>query len=130
MVVHVLLIDGFLAPRLIFPLGASRPIGNIRTHRVRVEAIFRGLPCRHSLTPCVSPSRAPVLSFTCYFQAPATQAIQKKESEVWQRVVPNKTIVTLVTQDLPSSFLYRLVAFNFHQYPSEPVAGQSSVCCE
>ena len=27
-----------------------------------------------SLTPCVSPSRAPVLSFARYFQAPATQA--------------------------------------------------------
>ena len=60
--------------RLIFPSGASRPIGNIRTHRVRVETIFGGLPCRRSLTPCVSPSRAPVLSFARYFQAPATQA--------------------------------------------------------
>ena len=60
--------------RLIFPSGASRPIGNIRTHRVRVETIFRGLPCRRSLTPCVSPSHAPVLSFARYFQAPATQA--------------------------------------------------------
>ena len=74
MVVHVLLIDGFLAPRLIFPSGASRPIGNIRTHRMRVETIFGGLPCRRSLTPRVSPSRAPVLSFAYYFQAPATQA--------------------------------------------------------
>ena len=36
--------------------------------------IFGGLPCRRSLTPCVSPSRAPVLSFARYFQAPATQA--------------------------------------------------------
>ena len=60
--------------RLIFPSGASRPIGNIRTHKVRVETIFGGLPCRRSLTPCVSPSRAPVLSFARYFQAPATQA--------------------------------------------------------
>ena len=60
--------------RLIFPSGASRPIGNIRTHRVRVETIFWGLPCRRSLTPCMSPSRAPVLSFACYFQEPATQA--------------------------------------------------------
>ena len=61
--------------RLIFPSGASRPIGNIRTHRMRVETIFGGLPCRRSLTPRVSPSRAPVLSFVHYFQAPATQAI-------------------------------------------------------
>ena len=60
--------------RLIFRSGAFRPIGNIRTHRVRVETIFGGLPCRRSLTPCVSPSRAPVLSFARYFQAPATQA--------------------------------------------------------
>ena len=28
--------------RLIFPSGASRPIRNIRTHRVRVETIFGG----------------------------------------------------------------------------------------
>ena len=32
--------------RLIFPSGASRPIGNICTHLVRVETIFGGLPCR------------------------------------------------------------------------------------
>ncbi len=44
----------------IFPSGASRPIGNIRTHRIRVETIFGGLPCRRSVTPRVSPSRAPV----------------------------------------------------------------------
>ena len=43
-------------------LSKSRPIGNIRTHRVRVETIFGGLPCRRSLSPRVSPSRAPVLS--------------------------------------------------------------------
>ena len=54
--------------RLIFPSGASRPIGNIRTYRMRVETIFGGLPCRCSLTPCVSPSRAPFLSFAHYFQ--------------------------------------------------------------
>ena len=33
-----------------------------------------------------------------------------KESEVWRKVVSNKIIVTLVTQGLPSSFLYRPVA--------------------
>ena len=53
---------------------ASRPIGNICTHRVWVETIFGGLPCRRSLTPCVSPSRVPILSFARYFQAPAMQA--------------------------------------------------------
>ena len=41
---------------------------------MRVETIFGGLPCRRFLTPCVSPSRAPVLPFAHYFQAPATQA--------------------------------------------------------
>ena len=60
--------------RLTFPSGASRPIGNIRTHRVRVKTIFGGLPCRRSLTLGVSPSRAPVLSCAHNFQAPATQA--------------------------------------------------------
>ena len=33
-----------------------------------------------------------------------------KESEVWRKVVSNKIIVTLVTQDLPSSLLSRPVA--------------------
>ena len=66
--------------RLIFPSGASRPIGNIRTHRMRVETILGGLPCRRSLTPRVSPLRAPVLSFAHYFQAPATQA---RSPQLW-----------------------------------------------
>ena len=44
---------------------------------MRVETIFGGLPCRYSITPPVSASRAPVLSFTHYFQAPATQAIAR-----------------------------------------------------
>ena len=35
-----------------------------------------GLQGRRSLTPRVSPSRAPVLSFAHYFQAPATQALK------------------------------------------------------
>ena len=33
-----------------------------------------------------------------------------KESEVWRKVVSNKIIVTLVTQGLPSSFLFCPVA--------------------
>ena len=33
-----------------------------------------------------------------------------KESEVWRKVISNKIIVTLVTQGLPSSFLFRPVA--------------------
>ena len=36
---------------------------------------FVGLPCRCSLSPRVSPSRAPVFSCAHYFQAPATWAI-------------------------------------------------------
>ena len=62
------------AAQFIFPLGAFPPTGNIRTHRVRVETISRGLLCRCSLTPRMSPSRAPILSFAHYFQAPAMQA--------------------------------------------------------
>ena len=38
------------------------------------ETIFVGLPGRHSLSPCVSPSLAPVFSCAHYFQAPVTQA--------------------------------------------------------
>ena len=33
-----------------------------------------------------------------------------KESEVWRKIISNKTSVTLVTQGLPSSFLSRPVA--------------------
>ena len=47
--------------RLLFPSGASRSIGNVRTHRMRVETICVGLPGRHSLSPRVSTFRAPVL---------------------------------------------------------------------
>ena len=58
--------------RLIFPSGASRPTGNIRTHRMRVETIFGGLPCRPLPRPSrVSLARArslfrPLLPSTCY----------------------------------------------------------------
>ena len=41
------------------------------------ETIFGGLPCRRSLSPRVSPSRAPVFSCAHLFQAPATQAISR-----------------------------------------------------
>ena len=58
--------------RLIFPLGASRPIGNIRTHRVRVETIFWGpsvqaLP--HPLRVSLARARSlfcPLLPSACY----------------------------------------------------------------
>ena len=42
------------------------------------ETIFGGLPRRRSLSPRVSASRAHVLSFAHYFQAPATQNTQAK----------------------------------------------------
>ena len=41
--------------RLIFPSGPSRPIGNIRTHRVRVETIFGRLPCTLACLPRARP---------------------------------------------------------------------------
>ena len=52
--------------RLIFPSGESRPIRNIRTHRMRVETIFVGLPGRRSLSPRVSSSRTLLLSCAGY----------------------------------------------------------------
>ena len=67
--------------RLIFLSGASRPIGNIRTHRIRVETISGGLACRRSLTPRVSSSRAPVLSLAHFFQAPGP-SITKHTNEL------------------------------------------------
>ena len=36
--------------------------------------------------------------------------ICSKESEVWRKVISNETIVTLVTQGLPTFFLSRPVA--------------------
>ena len=42
--------------------------------RLGRQAIFGGLPGRRSLSPHVSPSRAPVFSCVHYFQAPTTQA--------------------------------------------------------
>ena len=42
--------------------------------RLGRETIFGGLPGRRSLSPRVSPSRAPVFSCAHYFQAPTTQA--------------------------------------------------------
>ena len=39
-----------------------------------------------------------------------------KEGEVWRKVYSNKTIVTLVREGLPSSFLSRPVAY-VHYYP-------------
>ena len=72
-VVHVLLIDSFLAPRGNF--SPREPLNQLEYPHSQ-KTIFGGLPCRRSLTPRVSPSRAPVLSFAHYFQAPATQAIR------------------------------------------------------
>ena len=67
-VVHVLLIDGFLAQcDYFFPSGASQPIGNIHTQRMWVETIliFRG-PSRQALS---LPSCVPLLR-VCSFLHP------------------------------------------------------------
>ena len=52
----------------IHPLGSS----GHKKKRAREKETREGRGS--SLNPCVSPSRAPVLSFARYFQAPATQA--------------------------------------------------------
>ena len=70
--------------RLLFPSGASQPIGNIRSHRMIVETwvetVFVGLPGKRSLSPRVSLSRAPVLSCAHYFQAPASRLSAHSQS--------------------------------------------------
>ena len=45
------------------------------------------------------------LMFSCVYKK-----ICLKESDVWRKVISNKIVVTVVTQDLPSSFLSRPVA--------------------
>ena len=45
---------------------------SLRSRRLQVVGTRKNGRAR--ITPCVSPSRAPVLSFARYFQAPATQA--------------------------------------------------------
>ena len=45
------------------------------------------------------------LMFYCVYKK-----ICLKESDVWRKVISNKIVVTVVTQDLPSSFLSRPVA--------------------
>ena len=71
---------------------------------MRVETIFRGLPCRRSLTPCVSPSRTPVLSFAFYFQAPATQA-----KETTKGLHDSYTILTLIEHQPNWTVLYSIL---------------------
>ena len=51
----------------------SLEISSLRSRRLEVVGTRKNGRARRS-TPCVSPSRAPVLSFARYFQAPATQA--------------------------------------------------------
>ena len=67
-VVHVLLIDGFLAQcGYFFPSGASQPIGNIHTQRMWVETIFLWAFQAGSLSPLVCP---PLVCL--FFLAPTT----------------------------------------------------------
>ena len=49
-------------------------ISSLRSRRLGVVGTRKNGRARRGLTPCVSPSRAPVLSFAHFFQAPATQA--------------------------------------------------------
>ena len=51
-----------------------RTISSLRSRRLGVVGTRKNGRARRGLTPCVSPSRAPVLSFAHFFQAPATQA--------------------------------------------------------
>ena len=57
---------GCFSPRVFFSIS-ERENGRVRGRHARVE--------RSSLSPRVSPFRAPVFSYAHYFQAPATQAI-------------------------------------------------------
>ena len=49
--------------------GLITLLTSLRSRRLEVVGTRK-----NGRTPCVSPSRAPVLSFARYFQAPATQA--------------------------------------------------------
>ena len=51
-----------------------RTISSLRSRRLGVVGTRKNGRARRGLTPRVSPSRAPVLSFAHFFQAPATQA--------------------------------------------------------
>ena len=69
--------------RFSLALGAGRPAPPPKPGKsalgtrlpIALRAFVGHLSSCRSLTPCVPPSRAPVLSFARYFQAPATQAI-------------------------------------------------------
>ena len=56
-------------------------VGTRKNGRAKRRHARGGGDRESSLTPRVSPSRAPVLSFTHYFQAPATQA--KNNLDEW-----------------------------------------------
>ena len=73
--------------------------GSLRSRRLQVVGTRKNGRARrrHSLTPCVSPSRAPVLSFARYFQAPATQATFSEERE---KSVHWKTLSVALTQGI------------------------------
>ena len=77
------------------------------THRMRVETIFGSLPCRRSITPRMSPSRAPVLSFAHYFQAPATQANSQESSRFCLLIFESSNLI------LVSWRIFLFLALNF-----------------
>ena len=62
-----MLLDHSLRSRRLEVVGTKKK-------RAREKETREGRGSARSLTPCVSPSRAPVLCFARYFQAPATQA--------------------------------------------------------
>ena len=53
---------------------AHLPLPSLRSRRLEAVGTKKKTGAREEDTRRVSPSRAPVLSFTHYFQAPATQA--------------------------------------------------------
>ena len=114
------------------------------------------LPCRRCITPRVSLSRAPVLSFAQYFQAPGTQAKTRRELEqkcvlrkcLWDRYwgrgwgrtgkllaifysVPSNSPRPLCESlfgSLSSFFKWRMGKKSKHQYNLTPHLGRSGHC--
>ena len=79
-------------------------IFSLRSRRLEVVGTTKNGRARSS--PCVSPSRAPVLSFARYFQAPATQAnlffswlllLRELRASIWRAagVLPRAPVVFL-----------------------------------
>ena len=60
---------------VLLTLGRTRKfIPSLRSRRLELVGTRKNGRARRRHAPCVSPSRAPVLSFACYFQAPPSRA--------------------------------------------------------